>query len=46
MNIIILYNIYHRGLNIEDEEELANLNGNLNMYSYKIVKKLEKKVGS
>ena len=30
-------------LNIEDEEELANLNGNLNMRSYKIVKKLEKK---
>ena len=33
-------------LNIEDEEELANLNGNLNMRSYKIVKKLERKVGS
>ena len=30
------------GLNIEDEKELANLNGNLNMYSYKIVKKREK----
>ena len=29
-------------LRIEDEEELANLNGNLNMRSYKIVKKLEK----
>lgn len=28
-------------LNIEDEEELANLNGNLNMRSYKIVRKLE-----
>jgi hypothetical protein len=28
-------------LNIEDEEELATLNGNLNMRSYKIVKKLE-----
>jgi hypothetical protein len=25
-------------LNIEDEEELATLNGNLNMHSYKIVK--------
>lgn len=33
-------------LEIEDEEELANLNGNLNMRSYNIVKKLEKKVGS
>ena len=32
-------------LNIEDEEELANLNGNLNMRSYEIVEKL-KKVGS
>lgn len=32
-----------KSLNIEDEEELANLNGNLNMRSYKIVKKLEKK---
>ena len=29
-------------LNIKDEEELANLNGNLNMRSYKIVRKLEK----
>jgi Zn-dependent peptidase ImmA (M78 family) len=29
-------------LKIEDEEELATLNGNLNMRSYKIVKKLEK----
>ena len=29
-------------LNIEDEEELATLNGNLNMRSYQIVKKLEK----
>ena len=48
----IAHEYYHliqhlsQGLNIEDEEELANLNGNLNMYSYKIVKKLEKKVGS
>ena len=33
-------------LGIEDEEELANLNGNLNMRSYNIVKKLERKVGS
>ena len=33
------------GLNIEDEEELANLNGNLNMYSYNIVKDFETKVG-
>ena len=33
-------------LEIDDEEELANLNGNLNMRSYKIVKKLERKVGS
>ena len=29
-------------LGIEDEEELANLNGNLNMRSYKIVEKLLK----
>jgi Zn-dependent peptidase ImmA (M78 family) len=28
-------------LKIKDEEELATLNGNLNMRSYKIVKKLE-----
>lgn len=33
-------------LEIQDEEELANLNGNLNMRSYNIIKKLEKKVGS
>lgn len=33
-------------LEIEDEEELAYLNGNLNMRSYNIVKKLESKVGS
>ena len=33
-------------LRIEDEEELANLNGNLNMRSYRIVKKLDEKVGS
>jgi len=30
-------------LNIEDEEELASLNGDLNMRSYKIVEKLKKK---
>lgn len=35
-----------KGLNIEDEEEQANLNGNLNMYSYKFVEKLKRKVGS
>lgn len=29
-------------LRIEDEEELATLNGDLNMRSYKIVKRLEK----
>ena len=28
-------------LNIKDEEELADLNGNLNMHSYSIVKKLQ-----
>lgn len=33
-------------LNIEDEEELANLNGNLNMRSYKIVEKLKREVDS
>ena len=33
-------------LNIEDEEELANLNGNLNMRSYKLVRRLECEVGS
>ena len=30
-------------LEIEDEEELANLNGNLNMRSYKIVENLKEK---
>ena len=30
-------------LNIEDEEELANLNGNLNMRSYNIVENLKKR---
>lgn len=33
-------------LGIEDEEELAYLNGNLNMRSYKFIKKLEGEVGS
>lgn len=33
-------------LEIEDEEELAYLNGNLNMRSYKFIKKLEREVGS
>ena len=32
-----------QSLNIKDEEELANLNGNLNMRSYKIVEKLNRK---
>lgn len=35
-----LINHISKALNIEDEEELANLNGNLNMRSYKIVEKL------
>lgn len=30
-----------KALDIEDEEELANLNGNLNMRSYEIVEKLK-----
>jgi hypothetical protein len=29
-----------------DEEELAHLNGNLNMYSYKTVSNIFKEVGS
>ena len=33
-------------LEIEDEEELAYLNGSLNMRSYKFIKKLEREVGS
>ena len=33
-------------LKIKDEEELAYLNGDLNMRSYNIIKKLENKVGS
>ena len=35
-----------KALEIEDEEELAYLNGDLNMRSYNIVKKLEKRVDS
>ena len=35
----------YRGLHL-DEEELATLNGNLNMKSYLIVEKLAQKVGS
>ena len=35
-----------KALKIEDEEELAYLNGDLNMYSYKFVEKLKRKVGS
>lgn len=35
-----------KALEIEDEEELAYLNGDLNMRSYKIVEKLLNKVGS
>lgn len=31
-----------KSLNINDEEELANLNGNLNMRSYKIIEDLRK----
>ena len=35
-----------KALDIKEEEELAYLNGNLNMRSYNIVKNLEEKVGS
>lgn len=35
-----------KALNIKDEEELAYLNGDLNMYSYNFVEKLKQKVGS
>ena len=35
-----------KSLNIKDEEELAYLNGDLNMYSYKFIEKLKRKVGS
>ena len=48
----IAHEYYHlichisRMLEIKDEEELAYLNGDLNMRSYNIIKKLENKVGS
>lgn len=35
-----------KALDIEDEEKLAYLNGDLNMRSYNIVEKLSEKVGS
>lgn len=35
-----------KALDIEDEEKLAYLNGDLNMRSYNFVKDLERKVGS
>ena len=35
-----------KALNIEDEEQLAYLNGDLNMRSYNFVKNLERKVDS
>jgi hypothetical protein len=35
-----------KALDIEDEEKLAYLNGDLNMRSYNIVEKLNEKVGS
>ena len=48
----IAHEYYHlichisKGLDIENEEQLAYLNGDLNMRSYIFVKNLEKKVGS
>ena len=48
----IAHEYYHlichisKSLEIEDEEKLAHLNGDLNMRSYKIVEKLKRKVGS
>ena len=48
----IAHEYYHlichisKGLEIEDEEKLAYLNGDLNMRSYKIVEKLKRKVDS
>jgi hypothetical protein len=48
----IAHEYYHlichisKALDITDEEELAYLNGDLNMRSYNLIKKLEKKVGS
>ena len=47
----IAHEYYHlichisKALDIEDEEKLAYLNGDLNMRSYNFVKKLERKVG-
>lgn len=35
-----------KALDIKDEEELAYLNGDLNMKSYEFIEKLKKKVGS
>jgi len=35
-----------KALDIEDEEKLAYLNGDLNMRSYNIIEKLSRKVGS
>ena len=34
-----------KALNITDEEELAQLNGDLNMYSYRFLEKVRRKVG-
>ena len=48
----IAHEYYHlichisKSLNIKDEEELAYLNGDLNMHSYKFIEKLKRKVGS
>ena len=48
----IAHEYYHlichisKALDIENEEQLAYLNGDLNMRSYNIVKNLEEKVGS
>lgn len=48
----IAHEYYHlichisKGLNIKDEEELAYLNGDLNMRSYKFIENLKNKVGS
>lgn len=48
----IAHEYYHlichisKTLQIEDEEELAYLNGDLNMYSYNFIENLKKKVGS
>ena len=48
----IAHEYYHlichisKTLGIKDEEELAYLNGDLNMHSYKFIEKLKNKVGS